>query len=106
MMFEICSNVMVGMNCVIADDVKINSYCLIGSGSFVPPGREVPRVGQAPPFGRCLVVGSPAKVIRKVKKGQLEHMAAGLAIYQGLTKRYLNSFKKISLEDGIEDRTI
>jgi phenylacetic acid degradation protein len=39
---EICSNVMVGMNCVIADDVKINSYCLIGSGSFVPPGQEVP----------------------------------------------------------------
>jgi len=84
---EICSNVLVGMGSVIADGVKINSNCLIGAGSFVSFQEEIP--------SNSVVVGSPAKVIKKINPEQLEQIASGREIYQELAKRYLKSFREI-----------
>ena len=84
---EICSNVLVGMGSVIADDVKINSNTLIGARSVVLFGQEIEK--------NSVVMGSPAKVVKKIRPEQLEQIAEGLAIYQDLAKRYLKSFKKI-----------
>jgi carbonic anhydrase/acetyltransferase-like protein (isoleucine patch superfamily) len=63
------------MGAIIADGVKINSFSIVGAGSFVPFDQEIPP--------NSLVVGYPA----------------GLAIYQDLTKRYLKSFREIPSED-------
>lgn len=84
---EICSNVLVGMRAIIADGVKINSYCLIGAGSFVSFDQEIPAYS--------LVVGSPAKVIQKLGPEHLERIKDGLAIYQDLARRHLKSFREI-----------
>ena len=84
---EICSNVLVGMGSVIADGVKINSNCLIGAGSFVSFLEEIP--------SNSVVVGSPAKVIKKISPEQLEQIVSGREIYQELAKRYLKSFREI-----------
>ncbi len=84
---EICSNVLVGMRAIIADGVKINSFSFIGAGSFVPFGQEIPP--------NSLVVGYPAKVIRKVGPEHLERIKNGLAIYQDLARRHLKSFREI-----------
>ena len=85
---EICSNVLVGMGSVIADGVKINSNCLIGAGSFVSFQEEIP--------SNSVVVGSPAKVTKKISPEQLEQIRNGRAVYQDLTRRYLKSFKEVS----------
>jgi phenylacetic acid degradation protein len=85
---EICSQVLVGMGAIIGDGVKINSHCLIGAGSFVPLGMEIPP--------NQLVMGSPARVIRAISPQQKEQIVAGLALYQGLTRRYLKDFRRIS----------
>jgi phenylacetic acid degradation protein len=84
---EICSNVLVGMGSIIADRVKINSHCLIGAGSFVSFQEEIPP--------NSVVVGSPARVIKKISPDQLEQIREGRAIYQDLARRYLKSFKKV-----------
>ena len=84
---EVCSNVLVGMGCILADGVKINSNCLIGAGSFVSFQEEIP--------SDSVVVGSPAEVIKKVSPEQLKQIRNGRAIYQDLTRRYLRSFKGI-----------
>jgi phenylacetic acid degradation protein len=92
---EICSNVLVGMRAVIADGVKINSYSLIGAGSFVPFDQEIPP--------HSLVVGSPARVIQKVGPEHLERIKDGIAFYQDLTRRHLESFREIPSEDIKKD---
>ena len=79
------------MGCIIAEGVKINSYCLIGAGSFVAFGEEIP--------SNSLVAGSPAKVIKEISSEQLKKMAGGRAIYQDLAKRHLKSLKEISLNE-------
>ena len=84
---EVCSNVLVGMGCILADGVKINPNCLIGAGSFVSFHEEIP--------ANSLVMGSPAKVVREVSSEQLNQIKNGRAIYQDLTRRYLKSFKEI-----------
>lgn len=84
---EVCSNVLVGMGCILADGVKINSNCLIGAGSFVSFQEEIP--------SNSVVIGSPAKVIKKISPEQLKQIRNGRAIYQDLARRYLKSFKEI-----------
>lgn len=81
---EICSDVLIGMRCIIGDDVKINSHSLVGAGSFVPFGTEIPSYR--------VVVGSPAKVVKEISRRQLSEMAEGRAIYQDLAKRYIAEF--------------
>lgn len=88
---EICSHVLVGMGSVIGDGVKINPFCIVGAGSFVPLHMQIPE--------HTLVAGSPARVIKKIGPEHLAQIKGGLATYQGLTIRYLKAFRKISPED-------
>ncbi len=81
---EIGSYVLVGMGAIVADGVKINPECMVGAGSFVPFGSEIP--------SRSVVVGSPAAVVKVLSPAQLEQIKQGLSIYQDLTRRYLKSF--------------
>ena len=84
---EVCSNVLVGMGCILADGVKINSNCLVGAGSFVLFQEEIPL--------NSVVVGSPARVIKKISQEQLKQIRDGRAIYQELARRYLKSFREV-----------
>ena len=81
---EIGSYVLVGMGAIVADGTKINPECMVGAGSFVPFGSEIP--------SRSVVVGSPAVVVKALSPAQLEQIKKGLSIYQDLTRRYLKSF--------------
>lgn len=85
---EICSHVLVGMGSVVGDGVKINSHCIIGAGSFIDFGTEIPP--------ESVAVGSPARVIKAAGPEHLKRIAEGLAIYQELARRYLNSFKQVT----------
>lgn len=87
---EVCSNVLVGMASVVSDGVKVNSRCLIGAGSFIPFGKEIPE--------NSLVMGSPARVIKEISQEQLERISRGLSVYQDLARRHLKSLKL--LPDG------
>ncbi len=84
---EIHSNVLVGMGSIIGDEVKINSHCIIGAGSFIDFGTEVPP--------NSIAVGSPARVIKAAGPEHIKRIEDGLAIYQELTRKYLKSFKQI-----------
>jgi carbonic anhydrase/acetyltransferase-like protein (isoleucine patch superfamily) len=81
------------MGSIIADGVKINSNSLIGAGSFVPFDKEIPE--------NSLVMGSPAKVIKKIEPEHLSRIARGLSLYQGLARRHLKSFREIDPNEVI-----
>ncbi len=69
-------NVLVGMNAVIMDDVQVGAESIIGALAFVKAETEIP--------ARSLVVGSPAKVIKKVSDEMIAWKTAGTRLYQRL----------------------
>lgn len=87
---EICSYVLIGMGSIIGDGVKINPNCLIGAGTVLMAGTEIPEYS--------LVVGNPGKVIKAVTREHLDRIAEGRKIYQDLARRYLTSFREVSPE--------
>ncbi len=73
---QVGENVMVGMNAVVMDDVKIGAGSIIGALAFVPAGTDIPP--------RSLMVGNPAKVVKVVSDQLLEWKSMGTALYQAL----------------------
>ena len=63
---KIGDNVLVGMGAIILDGVEIEDNVLIGAGSIVTPGKIIP--------AGSLVLGSPAKVVRKLSEEEIEQL--------------------------------
>ena len=59
-------NVLVGMGSTVMDDVHIGSNCLIGAGSLVTQGKEFEP--------GMLIMGSPARAVRKLTEEEIESM--------------------------------
>ncbi len=73
---NIGSNVLVGMNTVIMDDVEIGDESIIGAMAFVKAETNIPK--------RSLVVGNPAKVIKQVSDEMIAWKSKGTQLYQQL----------------------
>jgi phenylacetic acid degradation protein len=69
-------NCLIGMNAVIMDNAEIGDGCIVGALSLVKTGEIIPP--------GSVVVGSPAKIIRKVSEEMLGWKTEGTAIYQAL----------------------
>lgn len=57
---------LIGMGAKLLGGTIIEEECLIGAGALLPPGMHVP--------ARSVVMGVPAKIIRKVTEKDLEYM--------------------------------
>ena len=73
---------LIGMGSIILDGAVIEDECFVAAGSLVPPGMRVPT--------RSLVMGRPAKVVRPVETGDLEHIREAAALYAGYARDYLS----------------
>ena len=57
---SIGNHVLVGMGTIIMDGAEVGDWCIIGAGALVPPGMKIEE--------NSLVMGVPAKVIRKINE--------------------------------------
>lgn len=73
---EIGENVLVGMNAVVMDRVKVGPNSIIGALAFVPADMDIP--------AKSLVVGNPAKIIKEVSDHMVAWKTQGTAFYQAL----------------------
>lgn len=73
--------VLVGMGAIIMDGAKVGARSIIGAGSLVTMGTEIPP--------GSLVMGSPAKVIRPLDLGQQRGLKTLASNYVELSRRYL-----------------
>lgn len=55
---RIGNNTLIGMGSIILDDAQIGNQCIVGAGSLVTEGKIFP--------DGCLILGSPARVIREL----------------------------------------
>ncbi len=71
----------VGMGAIVMDQAHIGPRCMVGAGALVTPGTKVPE--------GHLVVGSPARVKRKLTDGELAWIEQSADHYVDLAHRYL-----------------
>jgi len=73
-------NCIIGMQSVILDNAKIDSWVLIGAGAVVPSNVTVPT--------KSLALGVPAKVIRQLNTSDLKHIEENAKSYLRLAAAY------------------
>ncbi len=78
-------NVLIGMNAVIMDDVVIGDNCIVGALSFVPANSEF--------TNQQIIVGNPAKAIKKATDDMIAWKTKGTELYQKLPNDCMKSLK-------------
>ena len=78
-------NCLIGMNSVVMDDVKMGDECIVGALSLVTAKMEIPK--------RSLLVGNPAKIIKKVSDEMIAWKTKGTQLYQQLPKECYETLK-------------
>jgi len=83
---QIGQNSLIGMNSVIMDNVVIEKECIVGALSFVKADTVIE--------SRSLVVGNPAKVIKKVSDEMISWKTKGTQLYQKLPQECYDSLRE------------
>jgi len=78
-------NCLVGMNSVIMDNVELGDDSIVGALSFIKEGEKIPH--------RSLVIGNPAKIIRRVSDEMIAWKSKGTQLYQELAKELSSNFE-------------
>lgn len=66
-------NTLVGMGAIILDGARIGKHCLVGAGALVTGTADIP--------DGMLVVGSPAKAVRKLRPDEIDGLAINVREY-------------------------
>ena len=75
---EIGDNCLVGMNSTILNGVKIGKNCIVGAGAVVTEGKEFD--------DGSLILGVPAKAVRKLTGGEIDSIKDNAVRYTILSK--------------------
>jgi carbonic anhydrase/acetyltransferase-like protein (isoleucine patch superfamily) len=78
---KIENNVLVGMGTTILNNAKIGNNTIIGAGSLVTQGKEFPE--------GVLILGNPAKAIRKLTNEEIDSIQRSADNYVALSKKYI-----------------
>ncbi|MCK9223865.1 MAG: gamma carbonic anhydrase family protein [Candidatus Muirbacterium halophilum] len=78
---KIGDNSLIGMGSILLDGCIIGKNCLVGAGSLITPRTVIE--------DESLVLGSPAKVIRKLKEEEKQSIIDNSIDYKGLCDKYL-----------------
>ncbi|WP_101773861.1 gamma carbonic anhydrase family protein [Peptostreptococcus faecalis] len=79
---EIGNNVVVGMGSIILDGAKIGDNCIIGAGSLITGNKKFE--------SGMMILGSPAKAVRKLTDEEIKYIEDNSKTYLELKKDYLN----------------
>ncbi len=69
-------NCLIGMNAVIMDNVDLGDECIVGALSFIKADEKIP--------ARSVLVGNPAKIIKRVSDEMITWKTEGTKFYQQL----------------------
>lgn len=73
--------VLIGMHATVMDNAVIPSQCLVGAGSVVPPGKVFEEEG-------WLLLGSPARPVRRLTEDEVATIAASAEHYIGYVREH------------------
>lgn len=84
-------NVIIGMGSIILNNSHIAKYCMVGAGSVV--------THKLPYEEGCLIMGSPAKIVRKLTEDEINHIQINADHYQQNGLRYKNTLQIIETDE-------
>jgi len=87
-------NALIGMNSTVLDNAVIGRNAIIGAGSIVTANTEIP--------ANSLALGNPAKVIRTLRKQEIDWKSKGTAEYQMLSTIYPTGLVKTQAESYVD----
>ena len=73
-------DVLIGMGAVVLDGAVVGAGSLVGAGALVTGGTRIPP--------RSLVLGSPARVVRRLTEAEVERNRANAAHYVRMARMY------------------
>ena len=80
-------NSLIGIQAVVLNGAKIGRDCLVGAGSLVTEGKEFP--------DGWLILGTPAKAVRRLTDTQIEGLRRSAAHYMDNARRFKAGLRKI-----------
>jgi len=80
-------NVIIGMGSIILNNSRIAKNCIVGAGSLVTQKLSYEE--------GCLIMGSPAKIVRKLTDSEIKHIQVNAKHYCENGLRYKNSLQII-----------
>ena len=78
---NISNNVLVGMGSIILNNAKISKNSIVGAGALVTQGKEFEE--------GVLILGNPAKAIRKLSEEEIKSIKRSADNYVALSKKYM-----------------
>jgi Carbonic anhydrases/acetyltransferases, isoleucine patch superfamily len=78
----------IGMGAVLAFDVEIGEWAIVGEGCVVPAGTKI--------SSEKIMMGVPAKIAGEVQQSQKDFWLYGKQLYIDLAHRYGKNFERIS----------
>ena len=72
---------LIGMGAIVMDEAVVGGHCMVGAGALVTPGTRIP--------DGHLALGSPAKVVRELRGGEIEHIKLSATHYAHLAASYI-----------------
>lgn len=79
-------NSLVGINAVILNNARVGANCIVGANSLVPEGKQIPE--------GSLVLGTPAKVIRKVTDEEIKYLKLSAEHYVQNFRRFKEGLRR------------
>jgi len=83
---KIGDNCLIGMNAVVMES-EIGPNCIIGAGAVVPAGKNIP--------AGSLVMGVPAKVVRRLEEDEVNGVMKNAREYTGAVRLYKDHCEEI-----------
>ncbi|GHE48861.1 gamma carbonic anhydrase family protein [Camelimonas fluminis] len=78
---------LIGMGATVLNRARIGSGCLVGANSLVPEGKEFP--------DNCLILGSPAKVVRPLRDEEVARLRFSARHYVENWKRFAQTLQEL-----------
>jgi len=85
---------LIGMNAVVLDNAHIAPRCIVSAGALVKAGFRCEE--------QSLLLGSPAKVTRRLSDDEVSWKQTGTRAYQQLTRRCLESLRECAPLSEVE----
>ena len=79
---------LIGINTVILNRAVVGRHCLIGANALITEGKEIP--------DGSVVMGSPGKVVRTLKKEEIARLTLSAESYVRNARRYRAALKALN----------
>ena len=83
---KVMDDCIVGMGSIVLDGAVVESECLVGAGAVVSPNTTIPKGSMA--------LGIPARVIRKLKPEEVEHIKWNAREYYTLSETHRKTSRR------------